>query len=61
MPSRDLPRYAAVDEVNAADQSGPWASAVLICSIPLIHRPGSARPQVAVRRVDLLVHRNRSV
>ena len=27
-----------VDEENAADQSGSWASAVLICSIPLSHR-----------------------
>jgi hypothetical protein len=27
-----------VDEGNAADQSGLSANAVLICSIPLIHR-----------------------
>jgi hypothetical protein len=45
--SRDLPRHAAVDEGNAADQNGTGSRAALICSIPLIHWPGFARPQVA--------------
>src|SRR6266542_4901695 len=43
--SRDLPRHAAVDEGKAADQNGTGPA--LICSLPLIHWPGSARPQVA--------------
>ena len=47
MRSGDLPRHAAVDEGNAADQNGTGPRAALICRIPLIHRPGSARPQVA--------------
>ena len=45
--ARDLPRHAAVDEGNAADQNGTGPRAALIGRIPLIHRPGSARPQVA--------------
>ena len=47
MRVRDLPRYAVVDEGNAADQNGTGPRAALICRIPFIHRPGSARPQVA--------------
>ena len=47
MRSRDLPRHAAVDEGNAADQNGTGPRAALICRIPLIHRPGSARPQTS--------------